>query len=81
MRIGIAITRASNIEVTKIKTEGVKCKGRKARLPICVQEAAYLSMLESADGYVVATDGLSLLRGSRKIAEFEQRREATETSS
>jgi heat shock protein HslJ len=72
--------RASIMEITEIKTDGNRCNGRKARLPLCVQEAAFIAILQSADGYVVASDGLSLLKGSRKLAEFEQAVEAPEAN-
>ena len=68
--------RASVMDISNVETIGRKCNGRKARLPLCVQEATFISLLEAADGYVVAPEGLSLLKGSRKLLEFEQRREA-----
>jgi len=63
--------RAATIDITDLAIEGRKCRGKvRSAFPRCEQEAAFIKLLESADGFYVAPEGLSLLHGSRKILEF-----------
>lgn len=64
--------RAATISITDLEVDGRKCSGKRARNPLCRQEAAFIKLLESADSFYVAPEGMTLLRGSRKIMELEE---------
>lgn len=61
---------AAQIEISGADAFGRACGGKKASTPPCVQEAAFLSLLESADSFIVRPEDLRLFRGTRPIIRF-----------
>jgi hypothetical protein len=61
---------AAQIEVTDVGTFGRACGGPRADTPPCVQERAYLSLLESADSFIVRPEDLRLFKGIRPVLRF-----------
>ncbi|HKZ90768.1 MAG TPA: META domain-containing protein [Candidatus Limnocylindrales bacterium] len=65
-----AIPGAAQIRITEASPFGRACGGRKAGQPACVQETAFLSLLQSADSFIVRPEDLRLFRGTRLVLSF-----------
>lgn len=61
---------AAQIEITDIDAFGRACGGQRAGTPLCVQESAYLSLLASADSFIVRLEDLRLFKGIRPVLRF-----------
>jgi heat shock protein HslJ len=61
---------AAQIEISGADAFGRACSGRRAGQPLCKQEASFLSLLESADSFIVRPEDLRLFRGTRPIVRF-----------
>ena len=58
---------AAQIEVSGATAFGRACGGKKAGTLLCRQESAFLSLLESADSFIVRPEDLRLFRGTRPV--------------
>jgi heat shock protein HslJ len=61
---------AAQIQITGAEPFGRACAGRRASTPLCVQEQAYLDLLQSADSFIVRPEDLRLFAGTRPLVRF-----------
>jgi heat shock protein HslJ len=62
--------RAAQIRISGAEVLGRGCAGKRASTPACKQEAAFLSLLQSADGFIVRPEDLRLFAGTRPLIRF-----------
>ena len=61
---------AAQIQISDAAPFGRACAGRRASTPLCVQEQAYLALLQSADSFIVRPEDLRLFAGTRPVVRF-----------
>ena len=61
---------AAQIQISGAAPFGRACAGRRASTPPCVQEQAYLALLQSADSFIVRPEDLRLFAGTRPVVRF-----------
>jgi hypothetical protein len=65
---------ATVIEIIQLEQTGKGCRGRNAKSRACRQEATFLKLLESADGYVARDEDLKFYKGRQNIIVFQRER-------
>jgi hypothetical protein len=61
---------AAQIRITDASPFLEICSRGKAGTPACVQETAFLELLQSADSFIVRPEDLRLFRGTRLVLSF-----------
>jgi len=61
---------AAQVEILGSTVFGRTCDGKKSGTPLCTQERLFLTLLESADSFIVRPEDLRLFKGTRPVLKF-----------